>query len=152
MASTLQTHLCHWGSQSPISLGGRSTLCLDMERSKEVFPSPVPADPPKLQRFGHIFRCCWAGFIILLLLTYPYRHAASLWRWPIPDVEPASPLPMKVFQVYPPVRVDRGYLPGVALPQHKKECEVLLIQHEFKFSYGKPAIGSSFLFPLCILR
>lgn len=59
-----------------------------------------------------------------------YVHAAD---------DPAKPPPMDVFQVYPPVRVGQDYLP--ALEEGRSECNVVLMEHVFGWSYGQPFVG-----------
>lgn len=48
---------------------------------------------------------------------------------------------MDVFEIYPPVRVGQDYLPTLA--EGRLECSVLLMQHTFSWSYGKPFIGKT---------
>lgn len=59
-----------------------------------------------------------------------YAHAAD---------DPVKPPPMDVFQVYPPVRVGQDYLP--ALEERRSECNVVLMEHVFGWSYGQPFVG-----------
>lgn len=53
---------------------------------------------------------------------------------------PRKPPPMEVFQVYPPVRVGEEYLPE-DMAHERHECSVVLMQHVFGWSYGKPFVG-----------
>lgn len=58
------------------------------------------------------------------------------------DPEKLKPPPMDVFEVYPPVRVGQDYHPELAEAQNP-ECKVLLMQHVFGWSYGKPFVGKT---------
>lgn len=107
---------------------------------------------PKFPDFGRPKQRSWRTSTIVLngllalfagLAFYRYLHPGGFGFVRLRCVSPAShpekPPPMDVFQVYPPVRVGQDYLPALESPQ--PECSVVLMQHVFGWSYGKPFVG-----------
>ncbi|KAA8909293.1 peptide N-acetyl-beta-D-glucosaminyl asparaginase amidase A-domain-containing protein [Sphaerosporella brunnea] len=66
--------------------------------------------------------------------------------WIIPEVTEADRAPLRVFEVYTPPRASPQSLAGSAEEQAAmgakgKECQQVLMEHTFGFSYGQPFVG-----------
>lgn len=109
---------------------------------------------PKFQDLGSPKQRSWRTRTIVInallaffagLAFFHYLHPAGLAfggpRCVSPTNHPENPPPppMDVFQVYPPVRVGQDFLPALESP--RPECSVVLMQHVFGWSYGKPFVG-----------
>lgn len=111
---------------------------------------------PKFQDFGSPKQRPWRTRTIVIngllaffatLAFYRYLHPGGLGFGGLGGLgclglanhPETPPSPMDVFQVYPPVRVGQDFLP--ALESTRPECSVVLMQHVFGWSYGKPFVG-----------
>ncbi|KAI5848748.1 peptide N-acetyl-beta-D-glucosaminyl asparaginase amidase A-domain-containing protein [Morchella snyderi] len=93
-----------------------------------------------------LFTC---GLLVFTLLA-PRGFYSGRLRRPWKDIgvedviegsEDGAKVPLNVFQVYPPVRVGAEFLPE-SYEGRGNECSVMLMEHEFGWSYGKPFVGS----------
>lgn len=91
------------------------------------------------------------GLLVFTLLA-PRGFYSGRLRRPWKDIgvedviegsEDGAKVLLNVFQVYPPVRVGAEFLPE-SYEGRGKECSVMLMEHEFGWSYGKPFVGEFF--------
>lgn len=107
---------------------------------------------PKLQDFGSKKQRSWGTRTIVINGLLALLAGLAFFRYLYPGglsfgglgcaglaTRPETPPPMDVFQVYPPVRVGQDFLP--AREGSRSECSVVLMQHVFGWSYGKPFVG-----------
>ncbi|KAL7274218.1 hypothetical protein RUND412_002894 [Rhizina undulata] len=91
-------------------------------------------------------RVCQATFLENEKKTrHRYRIAPLEENFSAAEANETDPAPMVVFEVYPPVRVGREYLPGWENSGYEmdveSECTVTLMEHVFGWSYGMPFVG-----------
>lgn len=129
--------------------------CSSSEKVKdeEEGAGPVRRNPKRSCAVYFLLFTC--GLVVFTLLAPRGFYSGRLRRpWAGVGVEDAieggeeegAGAPLNVFQVYPPVRVGAEFLPA-SYEGRGRECSVVLMEHEFGWSYGKPFVGE-FLYML----